>query len=67
MNQLIGAILLQAVKDLEDHKFESDAKEFFKSNWFEVLAEELEMNPVSMREQVLANSYQHLNIRAGYH
>ena len=66
MEQLIGAILLQAVKDLEDQKFESEAKEFFKSNWFEFLAVELEMDPVSIREQILANSYQHVNIRAGY-
>lgn len=66
MEQLIRAIMLQAVKDLEDHKFESDAKEFFKSNWFDALAEGLEMDPVSIREQVLANTYQRVNIRAGY-
>jgi len=66
MNQLISAILLQAMKDLNDTKFESDVKEFFKSNWFEVLAEELEMDPVSIREQVLADSYQRVDIRAGY-
>lgn len=67
MNQLLGAILLQAVKDLDDQKFESDAKEFFTSEWFEILAEELEINPASIRKQILDGSYQRVVIRAGYH
>lgn len=67
MNQLLGAILLQAVKDLDDQKFESDAQEFFNSNWFAILAEELEIDPASIKKQVFEGSYKRIPIRAGYH
>lgn len=67
MNQLLSAIVLQAVKDLDNKEFASDAVQFFESWWFETLAEELEINPVSIQKQVVTGSYQRMNIRAGYH
>ena len=66
MKNLIGAILLQAVKDLENENFKDDVKDFFASDWFLCLADELELNSRSVREQISSGSYQRVNIRATY-
>lgn len=66
MDQLLSAIVVQAVKDLDNEEYESDAVDFFKSAWFETLVEELNLNPVSIKRQVLDRTYERVNIRAGY-
>lgn len=66
MNQLLSAIVVQAVKDLDNEEFESDAVDFFQSSWFELLVEELHLNPISIKKQVLNRTYERVNIRAGY-
>jgi hypothetical protein len=67
LKQLLSAIVLQAVKDLDDKEFKSDAEKFFESKWFETLVGELDMNPASMQKQALTRTYQRMTIRAGYH
>ena len=71
MKQLVQAVLLQAVKDLERDRFWSDAKSFFHSDWFITLAEiagldDLELDPKSIQRQVDAGTYTRVPIRAVY-
>ncbi len=71
MKQLVHAVFLQAVKDLERNRFQSDAKNFFCSDWFITLAEiagldNLELDPKSIQQQVDAGTYTRVPIRATY-
>ena len=66
MESLIGAILLKAIKDLERDGSRSDALEFFHSEWFGILTEALDLDPVLIREKILSGQYERLLIRAAY-
>jgi hypothetical protein len=58
MKSLVSAIVLQAVRDLEKDRFRSDAWEFFNSDWFETIAEVLELDPVSMKKTIQTGKIQ---------
>jgi hypothetical protein len=66
MERLIGAILLKAVEDWQDPKQRPEIEEFLESDWFPVLAESIELDPSTIRDQLRQESYRRLNIRAAY-
>jgi len=66
MERLTGAILLKAIEDWDDPKHRSEIEEFLESDWFNALAEVLNLNPAAIRDQLRQGSYQRLSIRAAY-
>jgi hypothetical protein len=66
MNRLVAAILIKAVDDWNDPKFHPDIEEFLDSEWFDQLAEMLEMEPEFIRDKLLTGNYEHLVLRAAY-
>ena len=68
MERLAGAVLLQAIKDWESQKYQSDICEFLTSDWFSILVEAagLEMEPAAIKSQIESGSYQQVSMRAAY-
>ena len=67
MRNLICAIVLQAVKDMKEDKFRSDAREFFHSTWFVNIAEMLDLDPVSLQEKIENGTDLRIDFRSAYH
>ena len=67
MYQLICAILLQALKDSKEEEFRKDVEDFLNSEWFVTLTEEIEINPVTIREKIDSGALQNVDIRSAYH
>lgn len=67
MERLIGAILLQTIKDWQDDtNRRPEIQEFLQSPWFAVLADGLQIDPGSIRVQLESESYQQLSLRSAY-
>lgn len=66
MERLIGAILLKAVQDWDNPKYQSDIENFIRSEWFNILIEGLELDLENIRAQLTSRGYQCLDIRAAY-
>ena len=66
MERLTGAILLKAIEDWQDSKKRPEIEEFLESDWFNTLAEVLNLDPSNIRDQLRQGSYQRLDIRAAY-
>ncbi len=67
MRNLASAIVLQAIKDLREERFRSDAREFFNSSWFITIAEILDLDPKIVRNKVEAGTDLQMKIRSAYH
>jgi hypothetical protein len=66
MERLTGAILLKAIEDWKDPKKRPEIEEFLESDWFNTLAEVLNLDPSNIRDQLRRGNYRRLNIRAAY-
>jgi hypothetical protein len=66
MNRLVAAILIKAVEDWNDPNLRPDVETFLYSQWFNQLAEMLEMNPQNLRSKLINGDYERLNLRAAY-
>ena len=65
-NRLIGAILIQAVKDWQQPTFQEDVSEFLDTRWFEELTEALDLDQVVLRHKLIAGEVHIQAIRAAY-
>ncbi len=67
MERIMAAILIQMVKDWEKENRRSEIKKFLGSEWFKIISNSLEINPVSVKQKLLAGKYdKHQNMRAVY-
>ena len=64
--RLIGAVLIQAVKDWKNEKNRPDILDFLKSDKGETWAQALGFDPSDIREQLETDAFQRVNIRAAY-
>ena len=66
MKRLLGAILLRAIQDWQNEKYKADVQMFLESQWFEDLAEALDLNPSTIKKALKADEYHQLNFRSAY-
>ncbi len=68
MKRLVAAIFIKAIEDWNDPKLQPDVEEFLYSEWFNQLAEMLELEPQGMRDKLIIGDYEqkYLNLRAVY-
>jgi hypothetical protein len=66
VNRLISAILIQVVKDWQRPEYRSEIQMFLNSEWFDELAEAIELDPVNYRIKLKADKFQVEKVRAAY-
>lgn len=64
--RLIGAILIQAVKDWEKGTHQAEVREFLDSAWFTELSTALDFDHTSMRDKILSGQVAGRAIRSAY-
>ena len=64
--RLIGAILIQAVKDWEKGTHRAEVREFLNSPWFTELSTALDFDHNSMREKIICGQVAGQPIRSAY-
>jgi hypothetical protein len=65
-NRLISAILIQVVKDWQRPEYRSEIQVFLSSQWFDELAEAIELDPANYRIKLEAGKLQVQFLRAAY-
>lgn len=65
-HRLIGAILIQAVKDWQQPTRKEEISEFLHTPWFAELTEALEMDQTILREKLITGEVKVTTMRAAY-
>jgi hypothetical protein len=65
-NRLIGAILIQAIKDWDHPEYRVEVQEFLRSRWFGELVEAIELEPADLRSMLKSGQIRPETLRAAY-
>jgi len=66
MERLLGAIMLRAIQDWDNPKYQADVEDFVLSGWFDIVAESQNLEPANAREKFLGRSYERVSMRGAY-